>query len=178
MVDYARPLKRPDGLIDFDRSVTPGVFLCVYTGHPQIREDLNYLDVTGSDGYYNMYTPYHLVTNEIPLSIVNAVEFGHPTIVPKLGLVTEVFGAAKRRLKAGETIDGAGGSSVYALNDLYEAAKAENVVPLGLLTGARLRRDVSTDACITYDMVDMIETRRYIIFAPCRTPGAPGQFES
>ena len=142
VVDYARPLKHPDGSIDFDRSVTPGVFLCVYTDHPQIREDLNYLDVTGSDGYYNMYTPYHLVTNEIPLSVVNAVEFGHPTIVPKLGLVTEVFGAAKRPLKAGETIDGAGGSSVYALNDLYEIAKAENVVPLGLLTGAKLRCDV------------------------------------
>ena len=157
VVDYARPLKHPDGSIDFDRSVTPGVFLCVYTDNDQIREDMDYLDVTGSDGYYNMYTPYHLVTNEIPLSIVNAVEFNHPTIVPKLGLVTEVFGAAKRPLKAGEIIDGAGGSSVYALNDLYETTRAENIVPLGLLTGARLRCDVSPDAPITADMVDLIQ---------------------
>jgi predicted homoserine dehydrogenase-like protein len=77
--------------------------------------------------------------------------------VPKLGLVTEVFGAAKRPLKAGETIDGAGGSTVYAMNDLYETAKAENVVPLGLLTGARLRCDVPTDTAVTYDMVDVID---------------------
>ncbi len=155
VVDYARPLKHADGSIDFDRSVTPGVFLVVYTGHQQVREDLNYLDVTGSDGYYIMYTPYHLVTNEIPLSIVHAVDFRHPTIVPKLGMVTEVLGAAKRPLKAGEIIEGPGGSSVYALNDLYERTSPERVVPLGLLPGAKLLRDVAIDQSITYDMVEL-----------------------
>ena len=155
VVDYARPLKHADGTIDFDRSVTPGVFLVVHTDHPQIREDLDYLDVTGSDGYYIMYTPYHLVTNEIPLSIVNAVEFHHPTIVPRLGMVTEVFGAAKRPLKAGEIIEGPGGSSVYALNDLCERTRPERVVPLGLLPGAKLRRDIATDETITYDAVEL-----------------------
>ena len=155
VVDYARPLKKQDGSIDFDMSVTPGVFLVVRTEHKQIQEDLKYLDVTGSDGYYNMYTPYHLVTNEIPLSIVNAVDYGSPTIVPKLGLVSEVFGAAKRSLKAGDIIDGPGGSTVYALNDLREVTEAEGVVPLGLLPGAKLKRDVSTDQTITYDMVDL-----------------------
>jgi predicted homoserine dehydrogenase-like protein len=155
VVDYARPLKNEDGSIDFDRSVTPGVFLVVRTEHKQIQEDLKYLDVTGSDGYFNMYTPYHLVTNEIPLSIVNAVDYGCPTIVPKLGLVSEVFGAAKRSLKAGDILDGPGGSTVYALNDLREVTEAEGVVPLGLLPGAKLRREVSTDQTITYDMVDL-----------------------
>ena len=33
VVDYACPLKHSDGSIDFDRSVTPGVFLCVYRRH-------------------------------------------------------------------------------------------------------------------------------------------------
>lgn len=176
VVDYARPLKKPDGTIDFDRSVTPGVFLCVYTDHKQIQEDLAYLDVTGSDGYYNMYTPYHLVTNEIPLSIVHAVDFNHPTIVPKLGLVTEVFGAAKRQLKAGETIDGAGGSSVYALNDSYETAAAERVVPLGLLTGAKLKCDVPTDQPITYDMVDLKTEGTLYHLRVMQDSGAVGQF--
>lgn len=155
VVDYARPLKHADGSIDFDRSVTPGVFLVVHTDHKQIREDMDYLDVTGSDGYYIMYQPYHLVTNEIPLSIVNAVEFRHPTIVPKLGMVTEVFAAAKRPLKAGEIMEGPGGSSVYALNDLYAQTSRERVVPLGLLPGAKLLRDVPTDGVITADMVEL-----------------------
>jgi predicted homoserine dehydrogenase-like protein len=125
-----------------------------------------------------MYTPYHLVTNEIPLSVVNAVEFGHPTIVPKLGLVTEVFGAAKRPLKAGETIDGAGGSSVYALNDLYEIAKAENVVPLGLLTGAKLRCDVPTDRPLTYDMVDVIDNTTLYYLRAMQDVGGAGKFQT
>ena len=174
VVDYARPLKHPDGSIDFDRSVTPGVFLCVYTDNEQIREDMDYLDVTGSDGYYNMYTPYHLVTNEIPLSVVNAVEFNHPTIVPKLGLVTEVFGAAKRPLKAGEIIDGAGGASVYALNDLYETTRAENIVPLGLLTGAKLRCDVPTDTPVTADMVELIDDTTLHHLRAMQDAGAAG----
>jgi predicted homoserine dehydrogenase-like protein len=123
-----------------------------------------------------MYTPYHLVTNEIPLSIVSAVEFGHPTIVPKLGLVTEVFGAAKRPLKAGEVIDGAGGSTVYALNDLYMTAKAENVVPLGLLTGAKLLRDAPTDAAITYDMVEIVEGSTLYQLRAMQDSGAAGTF--
>lgn len=155
VVDFARPLKHPDGSIDFDRSVTPGVFLVIYSGNHQIREDLNYLDVVGSDGYYIMYTPYHLVSNEIPLSIVTAVCYGRATVAPRKGLLTEVFGAAKRPLKAGETIDGPGGSSVYALNDVFENASQENVVPLGMLPGARLRRDLSTDQVATYDDVDI-----------------------
>ena len=40
-------------------------------------------------------------------------------------------------------------------NDLREVTEAEGVVPLGLLPGAKLKRDVSTDQTITYDMVDL-----------------------
>jgi len=155
VIDYARPLKTEDGQIDFLRSVTPGVFLVLHTDHPQIQEDFKYFDVIGKDGYYIMHTPYHLVTNEIPLSIATAALFQHPTIVPEKGLLTEVIAAAKRDMKAGETIDGQGGSTLYALNDHYHIAKEERLVPFGLLPGAKLRCDVKKDQVITYDMVDL-----------------------
>jgi predicted homoserine dehydrogenase-like protein len=155
VIDYARPLKNEDGSIDFFRSVTPGVFMVIHTDNQQIREDLDYLDVYGDNGYYVMHTPYHLVTNEIPLSIVQAVDFGEPTVYPKKGLVSEVFAAAKKSLKKGEVIDGAGGFAVYSLVDDYETCKKENVVPLGLLTNAKLTRDVEKDQVITYDMVEI-----------------------
>jgi predicted homoserine dehydrogenase-like protein len=80
-------------------------------------------------------------------------------------------------LKAGETIDGAGGSSVYALNDLYEAAKAENVVPLGLLTGAKLRCDVPTDKPVTYDMVDVIDNTTLYYLRAMQDAGGAGKFQ-
>ncbi len=155
VVDYAVPLKTPDGKIDFFRSVTPGVFLVVYTDNPQTRADLDYLDVVGSDGYYNLYQPYHLVTCEMPLSIASAALYHKPTIVPKLGLVSEVVGVAKQDLKAGRKIDGQGGSCVYSSCDKYAVAKRDGLVPLALLTDATLKRDVKRDQAITYDMVDI-----------------------
>ena len=72
------------------------------------------------------------------------------------------------------TSDGAGGSTVYALNDLYETAKAENVVPLGLLTGAKLLCDVPVDASITYDMVDLVDTTTLYHLRTMQDAGAAG----
>lgn len=162
VVDYARPIMTASGKIDFHRSVTPGVFLVVYTDHPQVRADLDYLDVTGSDGYYNFYTPYHMVTSEMPLAIVTAVLDRHATVYPRFGLVTEVVGVAKRDLKPGEIIDGLGGAMLYSSNDLYESARAKNQVPMCLLSGARLLRKVAKDENITYDMVELrTDTRLY-----------------
>jgi predicted homoserine dehydrogenase-like protein len=155
VVDFARPLKKADGTIDYVNSVTPGVFVVVRTTHPQIKEDLRYFDVTGDGDYFTFYTPYHLVTQEIPLSIVWAVEDREPTVVAERGLLSEVIAAAKTDLKAGTIMDGAGGFTVYALIELAAVAKRERLVPYELLKGARLRQDVKRDEVITVDMVEL-----------------------
>lgn len=155
VVDYARPLLLPDGSVDFLNSVTPGIFVVIRTTHPQIQKDLDYWNVVRHGDYYTFYTPYHLVTNEIPLSVVWAVEDHEPTVVPRHGLIAEVMGAAKSNLKAGTVIDGGGGYTVYAVNDLASVAKRENCVPFGLLDGAKLLKDVERDQVITFDMVDL-----------------------
>jgi predicted homoserine dehydrogenase-like protein len=155
VVDYARPLKHADGSIDYLRSVTPGVFVVVRATHPQIQQDLGYFDVVHTGEYFTFHTPYHLVTNEIPLSIVWAVEDHEPTVVPRHGLLAEVLGAAKADLKAGTTLDGGGGFTVYGVNDLACVAKQEGCVPLGLLDGATLIKDVKKDQVLTHDMVHL-----------------------
>jgi len=155
VVDYARPLLLPDGSIDFVHSVTPGVFVVIRATHPQIQEDLTYWNVVRSGDYFTFYTPYHLVTHEIPLSIVWAVEDHEAAVVPRFGLLTEVIGAAKANLKAGTLIDGGGGYTVYAQNDLASVAKKEGCVPFGLLDGAKLIKDVKVDQVITFDMVEL-----------------------
>ncbi len=155
VVDYARPLLHPDGSVDFLNSVTPGIFVVIRSTHPQIQKDLDYWNVIRHGDYYTFYTPYHLVTNEIPLSIVWAVEDHEPTVVPRHGMLTEVIGAAKKTLKAGSTIDGGGGYTVYAVNDLAKVAREEGCVPFGLLEGARLLKDVEPDQIITHDMVEL-----------------------
>ena len=155
VVDYARPLLLPDGTVDFLRSVTPGVFVVIRATHPQIQQDLDYWNVERTGDYFTFYTPYHLVTNEIPLSIVWAVEDHEPTVVPRHGLLAECLGAAKADLPAGTVLDGGGGYTVYAVNDLACVAKRDNCVPFGLLDGARLLKDVKRDQVITHDMVEL-----------------------
>jgi predicted homoserine dehydrogenase-like protein len=155
VVDYARPLLLPDGKVDYVNSVTPGVFVVVRVTHPQIQQDLTYFDVVRSGEYFTFYMPYHLVTNEIPLSIVWAVEDHEPTVVPHHGLLAECIGAAKSDLKAGTSLDAGGGYTVYALNDLASVAKKEGCVPFGLLNGAKLLRDVKKDQVITQEMVSL-----------------------
>jgi predicted homoserine dehydrogenase-like protein len=155
VVDYARPLLLADGAVDFVHSVTPGVFVVVRATHPQIQADLGYWNVERTGEYFTFYTPYHLVTNEIPLSIVWAVEDREPTVVPRHGLLTECIGAAKADLKAGTTLDGGGGYTVYSVADLACVAKREGCVPFGLLDQARLIRDVKRDQIITQEMVEV-----------------------
>ena len=162
VVDYARPLLLADGSVDFVHSVTPGVFVVVRATHPQIQEDLGYWNVERTGEYFTFYTPYHLVTNEIPLSIVWAVEDREPTVVPRHGLLTECIGAAKADLKAGTTLDGGGGYTVYSVADLACVAKREGGVPFGLLDKAKLIRDVKRDQIITQEMVEVrIDTMLY-----------------
>ena len=155
VVDYARPLLLPDGSVDFVHSVTPGIFVVIRATHPQIQQDLGYWNVEQTGDYFTFYTPYHLVTNEIPLSIVWAVEDREPTVVPRHGLLAECLGAAKADLTAGAVLDGGGGYTVYSVNDLACVAKREGCVPFGLLDKARLIRDVKRDQVITYDMVEL-----------------------
>jgi predicted homoserine dehydrogenase-like protein len=155
VVDYARPLLLPDGSVDFVHSVTPGVFVIVRATHSQIQEDLGYWNVERAGDYFTFYTPYHLVTNEIPLSVVWAVEDKEPTVVPNHGLLTECLGAAKADLKAGTMLDGGGGYTVYSVADLACAAKREQCVPFGLLDKAKLLRDVRRDQIITQEMVEL-----------------------
>lgn len=151
VVDYARPLILDDGSVDFYKSVTPGVFLVLRATHPQLKIDLEYWNVEHSGDYYTFHTPYHLATNELPLSIVWAVEDREPTVIPRYGLLSEVVGAAKLDLKAQTVIRNT--HNMYALNDLAQTAKEERLVPFGLLEGATLTRNVKKDEVITWDTV-------------------------
>ena len=90
---------------------------------------------------------------------------------------SRLFGAAKRPPKADKINGGAGGAFVYAMNDLYEVAKAENVVPLGLLIGAKLRCDVPTDKPVTYDMVDVIDNTTLYHLRAMQDAGGAGKFQ-
>jgi predicted homoserine dehydrogenase-like protein len=70
----------------------------------------------------------------------------------------EVGAEAKRPLRAGERIDGIGGSMVRGVIDPAEDFVRDGAVPLGVLQGAVLTRDVPVDAMLTYDDVELVES--------------------
>jgi predicted homoserine dehydrogenase-like protein len=142
------------GVVDFATGpVAPGVFVVARSDDHTVIEEMDYLGM-GAGPYYSFYRPYHLASIEAPLSIPPAVLDGISDIHPRAWRA-EVAAGTKRPLKAGEAIDGIGGECVYGMIDSAETAREERLVPLGLLAGARLARDVDVDHILTYDDVEL-----------------------
>jgi predicted homoserine dehydrogenase-like protein len=53
-------------------------------------------------------------------------------------------------------LDGGGGYTVYGLCERADIARSENLLPLGLAYGVKLKHDVAAGTPITYDMVQEI----------------------
>jgi predicted homoserine dehydrogenase-like protein len=142
------------GVVDFATGpVAPGVFVVARTDDPTVVDQMDYLSM-GAGPYYSFYRPYHLASIEAPLSIPAAVLDGAADIAPRVWRA-EVAAGTKRPLRAGEIVDGIGGEHVYGMIDDAATARAERLVPLGLLAGARLTRDVAADHLLTYDDVEI-----------------------
>src|SRR5690606_15435435 len=116
----------------------------------------------GHGPYWSLYRPYHLANLETPLSIARAVLYGDTTLATDRPPVCETVAAAKRDLRAGERIDGLGGFTVYGLIERADVARRERLVPLGLLAGAVLRRDVPKGQALTYDDVELDEQQTIV----------------
>ncbi len=147
-----------EGVVDFViGDLAPGVFLVYSTENKMVKETINYLNL-GQGPNYLLYRPYHLTNLETPLSIALAYFNRQPWIVPgKGGLVSEVITVAKRDLAAGEVLDGIGGYNVYGQIDLYETAKEEGCLPIGLSQGCVLKQAVKKGEPILNRNVDFSE---------------------
>jgi len=148
-----------DGKTMLDNPLRMGVFVVIRTDHPFIQEDLTsyHLYPGGNGNNFLLYRPYHLVAVEAPISIAKAALYGQPTGAPLPKPVAEVITLAKRNLKRGEQLDGSGGYTVNGLIEKAEIARSENLLPLGLAYGVKLKQDVPQGTAITYDMVELDE---------------------
>ncbi|CDO05654.1 oxidoreductase [Mycolicibacterium cosmeticum] len=142
------------GVVDYcTGDVAPGVFAIVRTQDDIVADEMTYLKM-GPGPYFTLYRPYHLASIEAPLTIAEAVLDRKASLAPS-HWNAEVVAGAKRDLKAGDTIDGIGGTTVYGVIESAQATKDQGLVPLGLLEGATMLRDVPADAVITADDVEL-----------------------
>ena len=144
------------GLVDYALGAAPhtGAFVVVHEESPLKKVQLAYYKL-GDGPFYAFYTPFHLPHIQIASTIGRAVIHRDPTVAPLAGPVCEVVTVAKRDLKAGELLDGIGGFCSYGLIDNVSAARSQGALPIGLSEGCVLRHNLSKDAVITFNDVDM-----------------------
>jgi predicted homoserine dehydrogenase-like protein len=111
--------------------------------------------VTDPSGRYAaMYKPFHLIGLELSISVLHAVLNGQPTGATR-DWRGDVAAVAKRDLKAGETLDGEGGFTVYG--KLIPAARSlkQGALPIGLAHGVKLKRDIGAGAIVVSADVEL-----------------------
>ncbi len=148
------------GLVDYILGAEPGpgVFILGYNENPIKQHYLEYLKM-GKGPVYTFYTPYHLCHLEVPLSVARAVLFQDAALAPIAGPVVEVITMAKRDLKKDEVLDGIGGFTCYGTTENSPICQTENLLPMSLAEGCRLKRDLPKDAAITYADVELPKNR-------------------
>ncbi|MDM9585537.1 MULTISPECIES: Gfo/Idh/MocA family oxidoreductase [unclassified Nostoc] len=153
-------LKELGGIVDYVVGAKPGPGVYVFATHddPKQRHYLN-LYKLGEGPLYSFYTPYHLCHFEVPLSVARAVLFGDAVMSPLAGPLVDVVTTAKIDLKAGETLDGIGYYMTYGQCENSDIVQQQNLLPMGLAEGCRLKRDISKDQVLTYEDVELPEGR-------------------
>ena len=144
------------GVVDYcTGDVAPGVFVVIKTDSPYVAEEMSYLSM-GPGPYFALYRPYHLASVEAPMTVAKMLVNGYETLTCD-SLMTEVIASTKKEHKAGEKFDGIGGYSARGVADRVDDARAENLVPIGLLQNAVAKRDLPIDHLVTYDDVELDE---------------------
>ncbi|HEY9549769.1 MAG TPA: SAF domain-containing protein, partial [Kiloniellaceae bacterium] len=109
--------------------------------------------VTDRTGQYAaLWKPYHLIGLELGISVAQAALHRQPTGTAR-GWRGDVVATAKRDLKAGETLDGEGGYTVWGKLCPAAASLAAGCLPLGLAQGVRLARPVAKGAGLLWSDV-------------------------
>jgi predicted homoserine dehydrogenase-like protein len=148
------------GLVDYILGAEPGpgVFILGYNEHPIQQRYLKYFKM-GDGPVYVFYTPYHLCHFEVPTTVARAVLFRDAASAPIGGPVVEVITAAKRELKTGDVLDGFGGFDSYGMAENTGVCQDENLLPMSLAEGCRIKRDILKDQVLTFNDVEMPKDR-------------------
>ena len=80
---------------------------------------------------------------------------GDAAIAPVGAPTVEVVATAKQDLRAGTVLDGLGGYDTYGQAERADVTAVEDLLPMGLAEGARLRVDRPRDTVLRYSDVDL-----------------------
>ena len=149
-----------EGIVDYVVGASPGggVFVLGTVDHPASRQYLN-LYKLGEGPLYCFYTPYHLCYFEVDNTVARAAIFGDAAITPLGEPYVDVVATTKIDLKVGQELDGIGFYMTYGQCENADVVRVQNLLPMGLAEGRRLKRAIPKDKVLTYDDVKLPEGR-------------------
>ena len=113
---------------------------------------------TDASGWYAaMYKPYHLIGLELGISVLSAALRGEPTGQSR-AFNGDVVAVAKRALRAGESLDGEGGYTVWGKLVPASRSLSEGAVPIGLAHGIKLVRDVAAGRTVCWSDLAAVDS--------------------
>ena len=108
-------------------------------------------DKTGK--YASLYRPIHMIGLELGISVASAALRKEATGAP-IAFNSDVVATAKRKLTAGEMLDGEGGFCVWGKQTPAQASLQKGYLPLGLAHHVKLKTDVAEGQRIKWEDVD------------------------
>ena len=114
-----------------------------------------------SGRYAAMHKPYHLIGLELGITVAMAGLRGEATGAAK-DFLGDVVATAKRDLRAGETLDGEGGFTVYGKLMPAADSLAMGGLPLGLAHGVKLSRPIAAGQPLRWADVAVDETSQAV----------------
>jgi predicted homoserine dehydrogenase-like protein len=105
-----------------------------------------------SGAYAALYRPTHMIGLELGVSIASVALRNEPTGAP-IAFNADVAATAKRRLRAGEILDGEGGFTVWGKQVPAEVSLREGLLPLGLAQRVALTHDVEEGSLLSWSDV-------------------------
>jgi predicted homoserine dehydrogenase-like protein len=153
-------LDRSKVLSDYiiSRESPPGVFITA-THQEDLAPELKTYKM-GEGPFYLLYKPNHLCFFEIPNTIFNLLNKKEILIDNGPCPTVSVASIAKKKLTAGSELDQAIGS-MEVRGEVVEILTQPAHVPIGLMNGVRLKRDVEPGQLITFDDVDVPDSLAY-----------------
>jgi predicted homoserine dehydrogenase-like protein len=137
------------------RDLRWGVYVTFAAEHEYVRRCFQeYGIVTDPSGEYaSMYKPSHLIGLELGISVASVALREEPTGAAT-GWRADCVATAKRRLAAGEMLDGEGGYTVWGKLMPAEDSAARRALPIGLAHKVKLKRDIAEGAIVSWDDVE------------------------
>ena len=141
------------------RDLRWGVYVTFAADSDYVRRCFNEygLATDESGNFAAMYKPYHLIGLELGISVASAGLRREPTGAPA-GFRGDVVAVAKRDLRAGETLDGEGGYTVWGRLMPARDSLACGGLPIGLAHGVTLTRAIAKGATVSWHDIALPES--------------------